>query len=129
MVKIGTIWGQPYVYSVSTQPRNFEELGQNQGFVLYKTTLEPQDANTLALNLHDYAQIYLNGNYLGSITSMNPDLVDHFPLPQINATATLEILVEGMGHTNFGLNMERDRKGLCWPVVLNNKSITNWEHY
>ena len=39
-------------------------------------------------------------------------------LPECSKEATLEILVEAMGHINFTIAMESDRKGIYGDVKL-----------
>jgi beta-galactosidase len=41
--------------------------------------------------------------------------------------ATLDILIENMGRTNYGPRMVDDRKGITERVVLAGKELTTWE--
>ena len=40
--------------------------------------------------------------------------------------AQLEIMVEGMGHINYGGTMESDRKGIVGEVKLDGKALKKW---
>lgn len=45
------------------------------------------------------------------------------------STTQLDILVESMGHINFSLEMNNDRKGITSKVTVDDVEILNWNHY
>ena len=47
-------------------------------------------------------------------------------LPERRKPGTLEVLVEAMGHINFHISMESDRKGIYGPVKLGTRELKNW---
>lgn len=112
----------------------FEDLDMGWGTVKYSTTL-PEIKNQSLLTLkdgHDYAQVFINGNYIGKI-----DRVLHestLTLPSVKQGDVLVILVEGMGRINFGRAI-KDFKGITDKVLIttevNGHSATfdlkNWE--
>ncbi|MEG1741128.1 MAG: beta-galactosidase [Akkermansia sp.] len=107
-------------------PPYFEMWNQNQGLAIYSTTIPAGNAEKLIPeNIHDYAQVYLDGKLLGVIDRIKGD--KDIDIPQRNKQATLEILVEGMGHINFHISMESDRKGLFGAVKLGDKEIKDWK--
>ena len=102
--------------------KTFEELDMGWGCVLYSTRL-PQiddikvegvyssDEYTCTLNLdaHDYAQVFIDGKYIGKVDRVKNEKT--LTLPAIKQGQELQILVEGMGRINFGRAI-KDFKGL-----------------
>ncbi len=103
----------------------FEKWGQNQGLAVYKTTIPAGPAEKLVPeNVHDYAQVYLDGKLLGVIDRVKGD--KDIEIPERKKAATLEIMVEAMGHINFHIDMEKDRKGLYGKVKLGDRELKDW---
>jgi beta-galactosidase len=108
------------------QPRPFEMLGQPQGLMLYRTTLVGHKSGQLYLReLNDYALVFLNGKYIGTIDRRLGQNQIRLPKSDV-ADPVLEILVEAMGHINFG-EFLLDRKGITERAVLNGMTLMNWE--
>lgn len=105
--------------------KSFEELGQNQGMAIYRTILPPGDAAELVFNrVADYAQLWLDGKRIATIDrrkKLSPVLI-----PKRNKSSVLEIVVEAMGHINFGAGMRDDRKGITGDVKLGDDTLLNW---
>jgi beta-galactosidase len=112
----------------SVQPKPFEALGQDYGFMLYKTELIGHKKGKLVITeLHDYATVFLNGEYIGSIDRR--DGINTIEIPESRvANPVLEILVEGMGRINFAQHLI-DRKGITERVTLNGMTLMNWQIY
>jgi beta-galactosidase len=112
----------------SVQPKPFEAYGQDYGFIVYKTKLIGRKSGKLTVtDLHDYATVFLNGNYLGKIDRREGE--NSIDIPGSNAKdPILEILVEGMGRINFAQFMI-DRKGITDRVTLAGMTLMNWEVY
>ena len=106
------------------RPKTFEELDMGWGMVLYTTrlpqiddvkvegvTMYPNDEYTCTLNLdaHDFAQVFIDGKYIGKIDRVKNE--KSLTLPAIKQGQELQILVEGMGRINFGRAI-KDFKGL-----------------
>jgi len=107
-------------------PIPMELLGQNYGFILYRTfinlgVLPPVDLNIQ--NLADRALIYLDGIYQGVIERANNSKI--VTLSNIQAGSQLDILVENMGRINYG-NYLMDFKGITQGVRLDYQFIFNW---
>ena len=103
-------------------PRTFEELDMGWGCVLYSTRLPQIDevkvegvymneeyTCTLNLDAHDYAQVFIDGKYIGKVDRVKNE--KSLTLPAIKQGQELQILVEGMGRINFGRAI-KDFKGL-----------------
>lgn len=112
----------------SAQPKPFEALDQNQGYMVYKTTLIGHKSGKLDVtNIHDYALVYLNGKYIGDLDRGKE--ISSIKIPKTDVKdPILEILVEGMGHINFAQHMI-DRKGITDRVTLNGMTLMNWDIY
>ena len=110
------------------QPKPMEYLGQNQGFVLYRTAFRARYAGKLKIvELHDYANIHVDGRLIGTLSRARKE--DTIEIPESAPPAkTLDILVEGMGHINFGQYMI-DRKGITDRVTLNGTTLMDWTLY
>lgn len=112
----------------SELPKSFEYFGQDYGFILYKTELHGNNAGRLTVNdIHDYAIIFLNGEYIGNLDRRSG--INSIEIPESNIpNPVLEIFVEGMGRVNYGLNLI-DRKGITDNVTLNGVTLMNWKVY
>ncbi len=102
-------------------PPTFEELGQNQGIVVYRTQVPAGESAFLTCVVHDLAQVYLNGRYLGSINRMALDR--GIRLPERGEEAELVVVVDTFGHINFSAAMEDDRKGIVGEVKLGDEPL------
>lgn len=107
-------------------PMTFEQLNQGYGYVLYSRHFNQPISGTLSIpGLRDYAAVYVNGEYVGSLNRINKTYSMQIDVP---FNATLEILVENMGRINYGAEMIHNFKGIISPVKINDQEITgNWE--
>lgn len=112
----------------SVQPKPFEAYNQDYGFILYKTELIGHKKGKLVVtDLHDYATVFLNGNYIGKLDRREG--INSIDIPASNTDLpVLEILVEGMGRINFAQHLI-DRKGITDRVTLNGMTLMNWKVY
>ena len=126
MTRLTTVWEQLPKAITNGEASCFESLGQNQGMMVYRTKINAGDWETLSIsNLHDYAQVFVDGRYVGILDRR---LGQHsLEIPARDKEATLEILVEAMGHINFSIGMESDRKGMYGGVGLGGKPLDQWE--
>jgi beta-galactosidase len=110
----------------SVHPRPFEMYGQNQGLVLYRTQLVGRKSGRLVITeLHDYATVFLDGVPIGTLDRRLGE--SSLELPAVtNPMPTLDILIEGMGHINYGPAII-DRKGITDRVTLAGMTLMNWE--
>jgi beta-galactosidase len=112
----------------SIQPKPFEAYGQNHGFIIYKTKLLGHKSGRLTITeLHDYAMVFLNGQYVGKLDRREGESSIELPKSDVKYPI-LDILVEGMGRINYGQFMI-DRKGITDRVTLNGMTLMNWEVY
>ena len=97
--------------------RTMEEYNQGFGSILYRTTLpELKSPATLTVNdAHDYAQVFVDGKYIGKLDRRNGE--KQLVLPACVKGSRLDILVEAMGRINFGRAI-KDFKGITQSVEL-----------
>ena len=106
-------------------PRTMEKYGQGHGCILYRTTVPAGPAATLeAAAIHDFGFVFLDGKRIGAMDRRNNSY--KIELPAREKAATLDILVEAVGHVNFGQEVH-DRKGVFAPVKLAGKELTGWK--
>jgi len=114
--------------------KTMEEYDQGFGSILYRTTLpELQKGGVLTVNdAHDFAQIFVDGKYVGKIDRRNGE--KEVVIPSCRKDARLDILVEAMGRINFGRAI-KDFKGITKNVTITEDKngypfvcdLKNWE--
>jgi len=110
----------------SEKPESFEDFGQDYGYILYRTELPSPDSGKLTvIDVHDFATVFLDGQYIGSLDRMEGKYSIDIPRTS-SKIPVLEILVESMGRTatENGLG---DRKGITEKVTLNGAELKNWK--
>jgi beta-galactosidase len=126
LAQTASVWDHLPAAVQSPQPKPMEMLGQKAGFILYRTSLIGHKKGKLRITeLHDYATIFVDGNYIGKLDRCKAENIIELPASN-TANPQLEILVEGMGHINFAEYMI-DRKGITDRVSLNGMTLMNWE--
>lgn len=97
--------------------KTMEEYDQGFGSILYRTTLLGLSSPALLTvnEPHDFAQIFVDGKYVGKLDRRNGE--KELMLPACGKGATLDILVEAMGRINFGRAI-KDFKGITGNVTL-----------
>jgi len=109
-------------------PAFFESNGQNQGMMVYRTKIHAGEKRKLVFaNLHDYGQVFLNGSLVGTLDRRRGQR--EIELPACGREAILEILVEAMGHINFTIGMDSDRKGIYGEVTLGGATLKGWQMF
>lgn len=108
-------------------PEPMESLGQNYGFILYRTQLPGPQSGSLSISgLHDRAQVFLDGREIGVLRRNRPNQSLKINVPKDGAQ--LDILVENMGRVNFGPEL-MDRKGVLGGVILNGHYVFDWQTF
>ncbi len=97
--------------------KTMEDYDQGFGSILYRTTLPEIPAGTTikVKDAHDYAQIFIDGTYIGKLDRRNGE--KELELPACKKGARLDILVEAMGRINFGRAI-KDYKGITDKVEV-----------
>lgn len=139
----------------SLRPAAMEFYGQGQGLMLYRTRLKAGKACTIHFeHLHDFALIFVDGKKIATfdrreqpgewLTGFNKKGMnilkgrnDKFrgwevSVPARSKDVVLSVLVEAMGHINYGAMMG-DRKGIVGRVTCKTEStgseLLNWDVY
>ena len=100
----------------SNKPLSFEDMDMGWGTMVYTTTLpEIKAGATLTGEFHDFAQVYVNGKYVGKIDRVKNE--KSLDLPAAAAGSEMTIVVEGMGRINFG-RATNDYKGIIGNVTI-----------
>ncbi len=106
----------------------FEEMGMGWGSMYYATTLpEIAGQSVLTADIHDFAQFFINGKYIGKTDRVKNE--KSITLPSVKKGDELQILVEGMGRINFGRAI-KDFKGIIGDVAITstvNNTETAWK--
>jgi len=106
-------------------PRTMEEYDQGHGCILYRTTIPAGPVSMLAAAaVHDFGFVYLDGKRIGVMA--RPSGIYKLLLPERKKSATLDLLVEAVGHVNFGQEVY-DRKGILAPVTLGGAELNGWK--
>lgn len=107
-----------------TCPESMEKLGQNYGYILYRSQVSgPRKENHLLIqDLHDRAMVFLDGKFQG-VVERNQKEPLKLDIP--SETAQLDILVENMGRINYGRRL-KDYKGITEGVYLGTHFLFDW---
>lgn len=109
-------------------PQPMEKLGQNYGYILYRSELvRDKEIEKLRLfEANDRAKVYVDGKEI--VTLYDRELLKEAPVNKIKGDR-LDILMENMGRVNYGVMMERQNKGIKGAVVINGHQHYRWQHY
>ena len=111
----------------SDRPMTFEALGQDFGYVLYRTKVPRASAGTLRVEeLRDYAVAMVDGRPVGT---MDRRLRQDSLQVDIPAGATLDLLVENVGRLNYGPMILDNHKGITAKVTLDGQELKGWTQY
>ncbi len=108
-------------------PKTLEQLGQPHGLILYRHQLKAAASGTLRFGeVRDYAQVSVGGRLVGTL-----DRRYHETAIDITATkgAAIDVLVDVMGHINYGEQIGKDQKGLIGEAKLGDTTLSGWAHY
>ena len=131
MHAVSDIWNHLPTPMYSPQPQPMEMYDQGLGYILYRTRLIGHKSGKLMITEpHDYAMVFLNGHFVDTVYRDGGKWTIELPAPKPGENADqnpiLDILVEGMGHINYGQYII-DRKGITDRVTLNGMTLMNWE--
>lgn len=115
----------------SKYPKTMEELGQNTGYLLYRTTIE-KDAEEERLRIidgRDRSQLFVNQKL--QATQYQTEIGDDVKVFLPQNDNQIDVLIENMGRVNYGHKLFADtqRKGIRTGVMADIHFITNWQHY
>ena len=109
-------------------PLSMEDLDQAYGYLLYRTQLNgPVSGELVIEDLHDYAQVYLDGKLVGTLDRREGQ--NHLKIDVTAPHARLDILVENSGRVNFTKVIRGERQGITKQVTLAGKVLQGWDMY
>lgn len=115
----------------SKYPQTMEELGQNTGYLLYRTTIEKDAAEERlrVIDGRDRSQLFLNGEL--KATQYQTEIGEDIKVPLKQTNNQIDILMENMGRVNYGHKLFADtqKKGIRTGVMADLHFITDWEQY
>lgn len=96
--------------------KTFEDLDMGWGTAVYTVELpETKGGGTLVADVHDFAQYFINGEYVGKTDRVKNERA--ITIPATKKGDKLQIVVEGMGRINFGRAI-KDFKGIVGDMKL-----------
>lgn len=118
----------------SVSPMSMERLGQNYGYILYRSHLHTEETveKIRLWGANDRANIFIGEK--PALTLYDRQLLEEHEIPkerqkEISRGDRLDILMENMGRVNFGPRMEQQRKGIDHCVQINGHMHNGWEIY
>lgn len=115
----------------SVYPVSMEKLGQSYGFILYHTHLDeiPKMGEIRLMDANDRAKVYVDHKNIA--TMYDRELLEAKKIEPYVETLDkdLDILVENMGRVNFGPYMQKQRKGIDGPVLINTRQHYGYDIY
>ena len=107
---------------------SMEDLDMGWGSMKYSTLLPeiPEPSVLTLTDCHDYAQVFIDGQYIGKIDRVKNER--SIRIPAVRKGATLTILIEAMGRINFGRAI-KDYKGITKEVTVQsemNGHLVSW---
>jgi beta-galactosidase len=113
----------------SENPKTMEELGQNYGYVLYRTSVKGRPSGKLTIKgLADYGQVFLDGVPVATLDRRLKQESAALSIPA-DAAGVLEVLVESDGRINYGHQLVDNHKGITGAVTLGDAVLTGWESF
>jgi beta-galactosidase len=112
----------------SEQPVSMEDIDEAYGYILYRAQIKGPVAGDLVLEqLHDYAQIYVDGKLIGTLDRRLGQ--SHLPLVINGSVGQLDILVENSGRVNYALDPQGEREGIRNDITLAGVPVVGWDIY
>ena len=115
----------------SKYPQTMEELGQNTGYLLYRTMIEKDAAEERlrVIDGRDRSQLFVNHEL--QATQYQTEIGEDINVQLSQANNQIDILIENMGRVNYGHKLFADtqKKGIRTGVMADIHFITNWRQY
>ena len=114
----------------SVYPQSMEQLGQNYGYILYRSELctEEKIEKIRLWGANDRANIFVGRKPAAVL--YDRELLEEKELEvSFQKGDPIDILVENMGRVNFGPMLEHQRKGIAQCVQINGHMHNNWKQY
>lgn len=115
----------------SSFPKSMEKLGQNYGYILYRTQMNhSKDLAEIRLwEANDRAHIFVDEELVATLYDRELLSTKKFEPSIPFVEGKLDILVENMGRVNFGPMLEKQQKGIHRMVQVNQYQHVGWSLY
>ena len=102
--------------------KTMEEYDQGWGSMLYRTTLKGTDSQSrlTITDAHDYAQVFVDGKYIGKMDRRLGEKV--LTLPSVREGAVLDILVPKATITLTPVKKPRENAAVAADIAINNQA-------
>lgn len=108
-------------------PLSMAELGQNFGYVLYRTTMDKSGKDILRINgLRGYAQVFINEKRAGTLNGIQDETELEL---DVSKGDQLDILVENLDWIDQKTINDGSRKGILGNVDFSGEKIKDWKMY
>ncbi|GAA1144514.1 beta-galactosidase [Microbacterium natoriense] len=115
----------PMTGGSTPMPRTFEQLGAEDGLVVYEAPVSfPAEATLTIDGLHDRATVFLDDARLGTL---DRDAQTSLALPASGGRGVLTIIVESLGRINYGPRTG-EGKGIMGSVMVGRRFVNGWTH-
>ncbi len=113
----------------SVYPLTMEDIGQNYGYILYRTFIK-ENETLKEIQLEggaDRIQCYHNGRFI--CTAFAESLNEKAEASSCQQGGRVDLLCENIGRENFGTGLETQRKGISGGVKINDHRQFGFEIY
>ncbi|MDR3689377.1 MAG: beta-galactosidase [Fimbriimonas sp.] len=112
----------------SARTLNMEQLGQDYGYVLYRTHVKgPVKGKLKIQELRDFAVVMVDGVVVTTLDRRHKQ--DSVDLDLTSADSQIDLLVENCGRINYGGLLPDNHKGITEKVMLDGVELTGWDIY
>ena len=115
----------------STYPQTMEELGQNTGYLLYRTTIKKDAVNEKLRIIDGRDRVHVFLDEEKQAIQYQTEIGETIPLTLEKEDHQIDLLFENMGRVNYGHKLLADtqRKGIRTGVMSDLHFITEWTQY
>ena len=127
LTESASLWDNLPKPVASHELKSMEDLGQAYGYILYRTAAPAELNGPLVLDgLHDYAQIYVDGKYVGKLDRrLKETTLD----VKIAKGQRLDLLIENASRINYSRELLGERKGILGSVTVAGNALHDWQIY
>lgn len=109
----------------SAYPLPMEEIGQNNGYILYRLRVDEEISGIQLENAADRVICSCDGKRLFDVEG--DELHKKFEPDEAVPGGVIDLLCENIGRENFGTNLENQRKGILGGVKINDRRCFGYE--
>lgn len=116
----------PIVGGPAPVPQTFEQLGVEDGIVVYQAQFDaPRGASLDIADLHDRATVFVDDERVGTLER---DGQQSLTLPEGASEARLTIVVESLGRINYGTRIGEGKGIMSGVRIDGRRHVHGWSH-